>query len=590
MIYQNERPHTFDGMIGQKYPVENIRNQSIRNNWFSVYVLSGQYGSGKTTMARVIALAANCKHKDERGNPCLQCENCREILSEGMDYWEIDGAENSSVEDIRNLKEHVGFLPSKLSKKIVIIDEVHMLSKSAFDCMLKMLEEPPSYVIFILCTTDLQAIPMKVRSRAAGYIFNRISQPDICIGLMRTAPKYGIELDEPACQLLAYYSDGSMRTALVLLEQVSVAGGVINEAVCKEVLGIMNEDTLMGIVRTLLECNLAEFINQLDIMEQSGKSFSVLAMDLLKACADLTVASCNGIDRVGGTSYYQGAIRELSDDYSLPDFCALATALRDVRIRTQGGSKYEFLVYMVTVFGELAGKELSERVSRLEEQWESLERKSLVPVEQEHPAAQAAEPLMEIDHSYPVPGEETPHSGLESQADVREDSYMPYIQDEDDDFYDGLIEQMNQSQMQSFRMAADIPKENPGPYLSNSKIPGQTENSESSAESFRSASEIPFEETPKDPLGEATDEPAVVQSQESQTEEQGTPFERIKNQFEQAIAAEPILFSRYRMSCRVEESAGGIKVLANSQTVCTELLMFVATKGIKNVEVELNLE
>ena len=130
--------------------MENIRSQSIRNSWFNVYILSGQFGSGKTSIAYIIALSANCDHKDENGNPCLKCEKCREILSNGLDFWEIDGADNSSVEDIRKLKEYVGFLPTRQRWKVIIIDKVHMLSKSAFNCLLKLLENPPAYVIIIL--------------------------------------------------------------------------------------------------------------------------------------------------------------------------------------------------------------------------------------------------------------------------------------------------------------------------------------------------------------------------------------------------------------------------------------------------------
>lgn len=587
MIYQNERPHTFDGMIGQNDLVDNIRNQSIRNSWFSVYILEGQYGSGKTTIARIIALAANCKHKDENGNPCLQCENCREILSEGMDYWEIDGADNSSVEDIRNLKEYVGFLPSKLDKKIVIIDEVHMLSKSAFNCMLKMLEEPPSYVIFILCTTDLEVIPMTVRSRAAGYSFNRISQQDICTGLEKIAPKYGIELEEGACRLLAHYSDGSMRNALVLLEQVSVAGSVVDEEVCKKVLGIMNEDTLMEIVETLLQGNLTAFISQLDIMEQTGKSFSVLGMELLKACADLTMASCNGSDRVAGTSYYQDAIQKLSDRYRLSEFCTLATALRDVRIRTQGSSKYEFLVYMVTIFEELAGQGLSDRVRRLEECYSRLEGELSLPAEKVISGLPPEEPVMEIDHTYSVPGEETAHGVQNPQNMAQQEGGMDFDREEDDDFYDGLFEQMNQSQMQQYMSAGGLGSEEGKPFFSDEERSIKDTASESQMGDFTVASDIPFKENPPE-IPEQPQEDAKV-DREMET---GREISHLcaRDQFEQAIAAEPILMSRYRMSCRVEESAEGIKVLANNQAICTQLLMFVASKEIKNVEVEFNPE
>ena len=231
MISQDERPRTFDEMLGQEFIVENIRQQSITNRWFPVYILEGQYGSGKTTMEKIIALAANCTHKDERGNPCLKCPSCQHILSGGLDFKEIDAAKNSGVDDIRALQEYVDYIPTQLKYKVIAIDEVHMLSKSAFNGMLKMLEEPPEYMIFILCTSESQAIPITVKSRAARYKFSRLGESMITKGLLRAAPKHGIDLDSDAASLLASCSDGSMRNAYVLLEQVSVYRKKVDEAV-----------------------------------------------------------------------------------------------------------------------------------------------------------------------------------------------------------------------------------------------------------------------------------------------------------------------------------------------------------------------
>ena len=586
----------FDAMLGQQYVVENIRNQSVADQWFSVYIFEGQFGSGKTSMARIVALAANCTHKDERGNPCLQCENCRQILTGGLDFKEIDGANNSSVEDIRNLKEYIDFLPTKLKYKVIIIDEVHMLSKAGFNSMLKMLEEPPEYAIFILCTTELQAIPMTIRSRSGEYSFNRLMEGDIVKGLLRAAPKYGIELEAAAATLLANYSDGSMRNAYVLLEQVSIARSKVDEAVCMEVMGIVNEDTLYHLVETILDHDLQKFIGHLDTMEQSGKSFSLVASDLLQACADLVMAKCGAGNRVGGTSYYRDSIQKLSGAYSIEDLCMLSASLKDIRIRTQHGSKYEFIVYMITVFNDMKQYEWKDRIEKIEARLETLEKG--IP---EKPAAPAGEEKqsehkdteVEIDQVYSVPSSDQDNEWETAGNSGCETPFTSYGKEEEDFDFDSIIRDMNSEVIRQYTGAR--PSQPSGAHEQETEpkenIAAPERDYEDAGFTNDDGATVPFQATPDKeiPQTEKTAAGTVIRTddrgQESSGAQQGVSALK---RLEDYIGQEPILASRYHVFCRAEEQVSGeVKLFVSDQALYAQMLMFVAQNDIKNVYVEL---
>lgn len=588
MIYQKERPRTFDAVLGQEYIVENIRNQSINNSWFNVYILSGQFGSGKTSIAEIIALAANCECKDERGNPCLMCDKCREILSNGLDFWEIDGADNSSVEDVRKLKEYVEYLPTRQKWKIVIIDEVHMLSKSAFNCLLKMLENPPSYVIIILCTTELRAIPMTVRSRAATYSFKRIPYAAIIEGIKRAAPKYGLNVDDAACNLIAHYSDGSLRNAYMLLEQVSVVTHEISEPACMDVLGIIDEDGINRIIAMMLNRDLTGFLEELDRMEQTGKSFSLLATDLLKACADLVMASCGCGERVGGTSYYQQEIIHLADKHSLHTICTLSSLLRDIRKFTESGSKYDFVIYMISVFENL--RSIHDRLDRLEQMVQNVDRHTgdeNPPALPEPPdyiekkqESQLPEDGLDIDKDYHALSENEPVVPQEKNEGV------PLIhildeEDENDDFLEGIFSVSNQEAYRHYGTDADEANWDYAPFKENVFTPKEESgcNSQTGTSTIDGGMAI-------DGRMEAQEEKLGTQTTEDEIKVGGTPAQIVKQAFEQAIASEPILLSKYMMSCEVEETQNGIIVITNDQGVTTQLLLFINSKDISNVEIQ----
>ena len=301
MLANTERPHGFDAMVGQKEIVENIRKQSILDKFFQVYMLGGQFGSGKTTMARIIALAANCRHKDGNGNPCLECEECRQILS------------GHSVDVI---------------EKVYIIDEVHMLSNGAFNALLKVLEEPPEHVIFILCTTEWKKIPATVRSRAAKYYFGQISEEEICRHLDSVARKHGIRTEESALRLIAKNSDGAMRNALSLLEQ---AGADVTEASVSEMLGLTDSKYLFMLLDYILNADRMKAVEAADELYRGGKEPYRMISDMLDICSDCVMMVHDAGETINGTAAYVEQVEILSDGRSPEMFCSVIDGLLQVR-------------------------------------------------------------------------------------------------------------------------------------------------------------------------------------------------------------------------------------------------------------------
>lgn len=333
MLYNEVRPHTFDAIKGQKYIVRNIRNQSIKNNFFQVYIFGGSYGTGKTTMARIISLAANCKHKDEYGNPCLTCPDCLATLKGNCpDVIELDAASNTGVDAIRDLKDTVYYMPCQLNKKVYIIDEVHMLSKGAFNALLKVLEEPPKHVIFVLCTTEVKVIPATVRSRAAKYNFMKINENEIFKHLTEVSQNYNINVEEKAKRLIARNSHGAMRDALALLEQAAqMSNDIVTEQDVISMLGIADTSHLFNLIKILIKADIAEAVRATDSLLSMGKDPFLMVSDLLDILSACIVASYRGADVVADTSYESKMINEIIVLADADSICSLMNGLMEIR-------------------------------------------------------------------------------------------------------------------------------------------------------------------------------------------------------------------------------------------------------------------
>ncbi|MGB9888922.1 MAG: DNA polymerase III subunit gamma/tau, partial [Anaerolineae bacterium] len=252
-LYRKWRPQTFEEVVGQEHVVRTLRNALLSGRVHHAYLFAGPRGTGKTTTARLLAKAVNCLDPEPAHRPCNQCAICRAI-NEGrlMDLIEIDAASNTSVEDVRELRERVGYRPSEARYKVYIIDEVHMLSTAAFNALLKTLEEPPSHAIFVLATTEPHRIPATVLSRCQRLDFRRVPLADMVARLRRVAEQEGIQAEEDALSLIARHATGSMRDAESLLDQLAAyTDRVITVEAVRTALGTGDEGAVLALADAL---------------------------------------------------------------------------------------------------------------------------------------------------------------------------------------------------------------------------------------------------------------------------------------------------------------------------------------------------
>ena len=295
-LYRVYRPKNFSDVIGQEHIVRTLKNQIENNNVGHAYLFCGTRGTGKTSTAKIFSRAVNCTnlHNDE---PCNECENCREILEDkNMDVVEIDAASNNSVDDIRELRENVKYSPAKAKYKVYIIDEVHMLSQGAFNALLKTLEEPPSYVIFILATTEPHKIPATILSRCQRFDFKRVTVKDISSRMRYICEKEGIEADEKALNLIARNS----RDALSILDQcISFEGNKISYNDVIELLGSVNIEQLFDLAESIIKEDTRKSLQILNDFIIWGKDVRNLVNDLIDHFRNLMVCKIsNDLDEI----------------------------------------------------------------------------------------------------------------------------------------------------------------------------------------------------------------------------------------------------------------------------------------------------
>jgi len=276
------RPQSFDDLIGQEPVVTTLKNALSNNKVVHAYLFSGPRGVGKTSTARILAKALNCI-KGPTIEPCGSCINCKAITdSSSVDVLEIDGASNTGVENVRELREAVKYAPSTSKYKIYIIDEVHMLSVPAFNALLKTLEEPPAHVIFIFATTEPKKIPPTILSRCQHHTFRKIPKSKIKEQLQRIAGVEKINVKETALELIARAADGSMRDALTLLDQVSSFGEEIGERELQNLLGLPEADTIFNLSESILSGDISTTLTILKELTDRGSDLRQLTKDLIE--------------------------------------------------------------------------------------------------------------------------------------------------------------------------------------------------------------------------------------------------------------------------------------------------------------------
>ena len=299
-LYRKYRPQTFDDMVGQQAVTQTLKTQILSNKLSHAYLFTGSRGTGKTSSAKILAKAVNCENPQD-GNPCNCCSSCRAIDSGScMDVLEIDAASNNGVDNVRDLRDDAIYSPSQVKKRVYIIDEVHMLSLSAFNALLKIIEEPPEHLIFILATTELHKVPATILSRCQRFSFRRISQEDIAARLQYVAYQEDIELDESAARILARLADGGLRDALSLLDQcASATVGELNADRVYACLGIAGIQQCASLMEYIADRDTAKALSLLNRFYAEGKDMGALLDEMACLARDFLVLKAAPNEGVG---------------------------------------------------------------------------------------------------------------------------------------------------------------------------------------------------------------------------------------------------------------------------------------------------
>ena len=294
-LYRKFRPQTFSEVKGQEHVVRTLKNQIKNNRIAHAYLFTGTRGTGKTSVAKIMARAVNCLDPKD-GEPCCECENCKAISAGSfIDVIEMDAASNNGVDDIRNLIEETRYTPAKGRYKVFIIDEAHMITKAAFNAFLKTLEEPPSYTVFILATTEPNKLPQTILSRVQRYDFRRISLADIKEALTELTCKEGASAQEGALDYIARLGDGSMRDAVSLLDKCLAfsLGKELTYEMALEALGAVDTREFSELLRAVYAGDAAKTLKKIDAAAGQGKDLSVFVTDF---CGYLRNVLITGID------------------------------------------------------------------------------------------------------------------------------------------------------------------------------------------------------------------------------------------------------------------------------------------------------
>ncbi|PWM47975.1 MAG: DNA polymerase III subunit gamma/tau [Clostridia bacterium] len=292
-LYRKYRPQLFADVLGQEHITTTLKNQVESGRVSHAYVFSGSRGTGKTTTAKILARAVNCAHP-VNGEPCGECEYCL-AAADSADIIELDAASNNGVDDVRAIIDKARFTPLKLKKKVYIIDEAHMLSRPAFNALLKTLEEPPEHVLFILATTEPQSIPATILSRCQRFDFHRIGVEDIISCVRSAVTKAGAEIDDEGLLVIARAAEGGMRDALSIADQcIAFCGNKVSARDIYGVLGGMDSSFLFTTADALINGDAALAVRSLDSVIEQGRDMGVFAADMAKHFRALLIAKLCG--------------------------------------------------------------------------------------------------------------------------------------------------------------------------------------------------------------------------------------------------------------------------------------------------------
>ncbi len=378
-LYRKFRPLTFSEFVGQEHITRTLKNQIIANRVGHAYLFSGGRGTGKTSAAKVLARAVNCLNPKD-GEPCNECEICKGILNGSLtDVVEMDAASNNSVEDIRQIREEVNFLPTKAKYRVYIIDEVHMLSTGAFNALLKTLEEPPEHVKFILATTEPQKLPATILSRCQRFDFKKISNDDIKKRLKIITDEIGVEIEDEALNTIAILSEGAMRDGISILERCIQDGDVkITDEKIKDLVGIPKFEYVNKMIEGILERDSEKALNATEEIIEEGKDLYNFLWEMIKYVKDILVFKTSGKIELYNKDEEE-KIKELSEKTSNQELFDLIEALsqmeNDIKWSSQKNIMFQAGIIRLTIKKQTSTSSNGGNNSDIEKRLEILENK-----------------------------------------------------------------------------------------------------------------------------------------------------------------------------------------------------------------------
>lgn len=329
-LYRKWRPRQFDDVVGQVHITETLKRQVETGRLSHAYLFTGTRGTGKTSCAKILAKAVNCE-QPVSGNPCNCCDSCLGIESGAiLDVLELDAASNNGVDQVRALRDEAVYTPAAVKKRVYIIDEVHMLSTPAFNALLKILEEPPAHLMFILATTELHKVPATIKSRCQQFSFKRIQPVQIVKQLQFVAKNEGIQLSEEGAILLARLAEGGLRDALSLLDQCVSSNQVINEHDILQVLGLAGNLQIVKLMNFIIEQDTAEALSKIGSLYEDGKDMGALLAELLTLVRDILIRKTapNGGDSLLTGGYEDAVLRSFSDKLASSELVQMLSILQ----------------------------------------------------------------------------------------------------------------------------------------------------------------------------------------------------------------------------------------------------------------------
>jgi DNA polymerase-3 subunit gamma/tau len=336
-LYRRWRPQTWDEVVGQEHVVQTLRNAVRGDRWAHAYLLAGPRGTGKTTVARLLAKAANCLAESPADRPCNACEYCRAVNAGSfLDLIEIDAASNTSVEDVRDLRERINFRPNQGRVKVYIIDEVHMLSTAAFNALLKTLEEPPAHARFVLATTEVHKIPATVLSRCQRHEFRRIPVATIAAALQSKCAAEGLTVEPRVLDLIARQSTGSLRDAISLLDQLTSTGEAVTLEQAQQVLGTATSEAVRSVVRAMAERQAGPGLTAIHQALDAGSDPRQLARQVVEYLRGVVLTRLSSNAELDVVPEVQAEMAELARAFALPALLSGLTAFQKAAAEGRG--------------------------------------------------------------------------------------------------------------------------------------------------------------------------------------------------------------------------------------------------------------